>query len=81
MKRIAKRIAVSLAYCVLACGAASACASEEPTFHVDAGKACNPMFCPAVDMAPGCCLNASTCGIQISNGCVPAAKKDSGVMP
>ena len=80
MKRIAKRIAVSFAYCVLACGAASACASEEPTFRQDAGKVCNPMFCPAVDMAPGCCLTSGTCGVAMGNGCVPA-KKDSGTVP
>ena len=77
MKRIAKRIASSLFYCVLVCGAASACASEEPTFRQDAGKACDVRFCPAVDMAPGCCLPTGACGINTGTGCVPA-KKDSG---
>ena len=77
MKRIAKRIASSLFYCVLACGAASACASEEPTFRQDAGKPCDPKFCPTVDMALGCCLPTGACGVNMGNGCVPT-KKDSG---
>ena len=81
MKRIAKRIAVSFVYCVLACGAASACASEEPTFRPDAGKVCNPDFCRGNAMARGCCLsNTGPCGLEMGQGCVPMAK-DSGAPP
>jgi hypothetical protein len=76
MKRIAKRIAGSFFYCVLAWGAVSACASEEATFRQDAGK-CDPVFCHNLDMIRGCCLNNGACGVDLGNGCVPA-KKDSG---
>ena len=78
MMRIAKRIAGSFVYCMLAMGAASACASEEPAFRQDAGtKACDPVFCHNQDMIRGCCLQTGACGVDLGQGCVPA-KKDSG---
>ena len=76
MKRIAKRIAGSFVYCMLAMGAASACASEEPAFRQDAGKGCDPAFCHQQDMIRGCCLPSGSCGIDLGQGCVPV-KKDA----
>jgi hypothetical protein len=77
MKRIAKRIAGSFVYCMLAWGGVSACASEDATFPRDAGGKCDPAFCHAMDMIRGCCLNTGACGVDLGNGCVPV-KKDSG---
>ena len=83
MKRIAKRIAGSFVYCVLAIGAASACASEDTAFpHKDAGVTaapgkCDQNFCHMQDMIRGCCLMSGACGADYGNGCVPV-KKDSG---
>jgi hypothetical protein len=85
MQRIATRLFGLLICAVFTGGVISACATDSSTavkadagVRRDAGTKCNPLYCHYTPPAAPCCVDDTTCGVNINNaGCVPS-KKDSG---